>query len=498
MAKIVIIGGGVAGLSAGIYARMDGHEVTVCERHSVAGGNLTGWQRGEYHIDNCIHWLTGTNPKSEAYQTWVELGALGGMEIHQPEALFTCEANGERLSAYRDLNRFEREALRLSPQDEKEIRSLCNAVRAMGAFLGTPLNDGFSLGEKLLHSPKIIRYSRLSTSELAKKFRHPLLRKLIVCMLGQDFTALALIVTLATFCSDNGGIPQGGSFAMAQRMSDRFCALGGVLKKGATVCKLRAVGKTVAAAELSSGEILEADYFICACDPKPIFENALGAKLPSQLQPLYESPEMKRFSSLHAAFSCDLSELSFRGDFIFELPTPYKRYLQSHFLILREFSHEPTFAPTGKTVLQAMVFCDEATANEYISLRRNKSAYRAKKRELLELFQTAIAEKFPRLRGKLNVLDVWTPATYHRYTGAQAGEYMSFILPKGKFPFPVKSTVRGWSNLFLATQWQQPPGGLPTAAALGKRAARLVTQREKGLLATLLPHSKEKQKRQTV
>ena len=76
MAKILIIGGGVSGLSAGIYAQLNGHSAVVCEKHAVAGGNLTGWQRGEYHIDNCIHWLTGTNPASKSYKMWEDLGVL--------------------------------------------------------------------------------------------------------------------------------------------------------------------------------------------------------------------------------------------------------------------------------------------------------------------------------------------------------------------------------------------------------------------------------------
>ena len=60
MSKILIIGGGVSGLSAGIYAQLQGYEAIICERHNIAGGNLTGWDRGGYHIDNCVHWLTGT------------------------------------------------------------------------------------------------------------------------------------------------------------------------------------------------------------------------------------------------------------------------------------------------------------------------------------------------------------------------------------------------------------------------------------------------------
>ena len=47
MAVFVIVGGGVAGLSAGIFAAKEGHRAIVIERQDIAGGNLTGWRRGE-------------------------------------------------------------------------------------------------------------------------------------------------------------------------------------------------------------------------------------------------------------------------------------------------------------------------------------------------------------------------------------------------------------------------------------------------------------------
>ena len=370
MAKIVIIGGGVSGLSAGIYARKFGLEATVCERHKTLGGNLTGWQRGAYQIDNCIHWLTGTNPRSALYATWRELDALGDVPVHQPEALFTCESGGKTLSAYRDLERFEREALLLSPADEKEIIALTKAIRILREWLhiAPRFESEREKANLLLSSPKLIRYLRMSTGELSKRFKHPLLKKFMLCMLGKDFGAIALVFTLAVFCGNNGGLPQGGSPAMAERMTKRFIELGGKLKTGGEVTKLRTSGKRVTAVEFSDGSVLQADYVICACDPKPIFEKALERKLPTPLQALYSDPKLQRFSSIHAAFACDVSDLSFRGDYIFELPLAYKKNLRSHFLVVREFSHEPSFAPEGKTVLQAMVFCDEKTAKEFLEM----------------------------------------------------------------------------------------------------------------------------------
>ena len=135
MADILIIGGGVAGLSAGIYAQLDGHRAVICEKLPTAGGNLTGWRRGDCRIDNCIHWLTGTNPSSPIYRMWTDLGALGdGIEIHRGESLYTCEKDGETISLWRDLDRLERTMLAISPADRKEIHKMIRVIRAIQDF----------------------------------------------------------------------------------------------------------------------------------------------------------------------------------------------------------------------------------------------------------------------------------------------------------------------------------------------------------------------------
>ena len=136
MANILILGGGVAGLSAGIYAQLEGHHALICERSQTVGGNLTGWHRGGCQIDNCIHWLTGTNPSSSIYPMWETLGALGdGIDVYQPESLYTCEENGVRLSLYRDLDRLERTMLVISPDDRIQFALRSPLTEVHGKFL---------------------------------------------------------------------------------------------------------------------------------------------------------------------------------------------------------------------------------------------------------------------------------------------------------------------------------------------------------------------------
>lgn len=474
MAKIVIIGGGVSGLSAGIYARINGHYAVVCEKHFEVGGNLTGWQRDEYHIDNCIHWLTGTNTSTDTYKMWTELGALGsGIDVYYGDMLYTYEINGERISLFRDLEKTHRAMLNVSPSDRYETEHLINAVRLVQELSKVTVSNrerGLRMLERICAFPTLIKYFKLSTGTLAHRFRSPVLKGFITAFLGDDFSSLALIFIFATFCGDNGGIPVGGSRAMAVRMADRFLSLGGELYLKKEAAKINFDGNRAVSVSFADGMVLEADYVILATDPMPAFERLLGRGLPKTLKAQYNDSHMKRFSAYQCAFACDTDILPFEADHIFDVPLDKRAVLHTDKLIVREFSHEPTFAPKGKSVIQTLTFCDERLSSDLISLRNDRKAYEKMKQELSCTVKELIERHFPTLVGKIRCIDVWTPATYKRYTGSDTGSFMGFAMPPKRLPKRISSRIDGIENVFLATQWQQSPGGLPTAAECGKMA----------------------------
>lgn len=484
MAKIVIIGGGVAGLTAGIYARLNGYDAVVCEAHSVAGGNLTGWERRGYTIDNCIHWLTGTNPNVKEYKDWQEVGALGEVEIIQPNTLYTCEYLGKRLSVKRDLDDMEREWIALSLDDKKEITDLFRAVRFIQGLMGIAGQNHdkkYNLRQKIKGAPLLIKYFGLSNTQLARRFKSSLITSTIQCFLGEDFSSLAFIIVLATFCGDNGGLPRGGSIAMAERMVSRFLSLGGNLLLNCKVEKVNLENGKATGVTLANGDVISADYVVSTCEPKSFFGKILDVQMPKQLVRKYSNPNLKRFSSYQCAFSCEVDKLPFEGDFMFELSPEEQSKLNTKHLILREFSHENDFAPQGKSIIQSLIFCTEKGAKEFINLYSDKREYRQKKMFLADLICDIIIKKFPSLLGKIECIDVWTPATYKRFVGSEIGSWMSFTFPKNYLPQKVEPTVSGVENVILATQWLQPPGGLPIALSLGKNAVKVILEKEKKL-----------------
>lgn len=456
MAKILIVGGGVSGLSAGIYAQMCGHSAVIYEKHFRAGGNLTGWDREGYHIDNCIHWLTGTNPLTDLYKMWVELDALGTVDVYQADTLYTYELCGESISIYEDVSTLEREMLRISPDDRREISRFIRAVKAvlrLNGISGEGCDVKSSTLEKIFAIPSLVRYYSMSTKDLADRFVCPIIRGFLTSFMTEHFSALALIMVFATFTGKNGAIPKGSSCKMAERMTNKFKSLGGtlILKRG--VDKINIESGKASSVALDDGTEVAADYVIVTADPAVAFGGILDEKyMPKALKKQYDDPKMLRFSSHHTAFACDLPEAPFKGDFAVHIPEKYRKEMGIEHFMIREFSHERSFSPEGKSIIQTMTYCFEDYATEFIEQKRESDVYKARKARIAAIIEELITEKYPTLKGRLRLLDVWTPATYKRYVGSEIGSFMSFALPKSTPLVKHSGRIPGLKNVILATQ----------------------------------------------
>ena len=93
---ILIIGAGIAGLSAGCYAQMNGYRSRIFELHDLPGGLCTSWERKDYIFDGCIHYLFGSGQGQPFHSMWQELGAVQGREMINHEE-YQRLTDGDRL-----------------------------------------------------------------------------------------------------------------------------------------------------------------------------------------------------------------------------------------------------------------------------------------------------------------------------------------------------------------------------------------------------------------
>lgn len=486
MKKIIIIGGGIAGLSAGIYALKAGFEAEIYEKNAVAGGECMGWDRGGCHIDNCIHWLTGTSPSSSMYKVWRDLGALDESTRYADVDMFYSRRScGMECTLHNDLDRTERELISISPKDENEIHKLIRHLRyaeecqipAEKPMDMMTVKDYIALGKSMKNMPKVMKeYGNISIAELAARFNSPLIRAAIADYMPAEYTAYSFLVSYATMTSGNGKIPAGGSLAMTARMLDKFKANGGKIHLNAPVNKIIVDNKKAVGIKLESGEKITADFIISAVDTNLLFTRLLDEKLiPAKLTLPYRSTQnYPTISGFQIAYETD-EACAPKGTILFDCE-PFKvNKKEINCVSLKSYSYEKSFAPEGKTVLQTNVSQYDDDFLYWKSL--SPKEYRDIKAELAETVTERITAQLPELKGRLKMLDCWTPLTYERYCGAYHGSYMGFITRPGVKQSKINGTIKGINGLYVAGQWIMSPGGLPIAAISGKFAVQRILKK---------------------
>ena len=488
---IVIVGAGISGLSAGIYAEQNGFHAIILEKNPRVGGLCTGWYRQGRLCDGCIHWLTGTREGTVLYEDWKNVGALTTQDkiIYLP-SWGTFEYKGTKLTFWRDLKRAEKEWCEVSPKDRRRIHHFFKMVDDFTKVelpLKKPIEKlrfseilklGFTVGRVW---PSYLLSMFQSCESYAKKFKHPAIRWALTHAQPGDGNLFSMVYSYATVVYGNGGIPEGGSHAMSERMKDRFLSLGGTLIMNSEVDHIIVKNKKVLGVQLTNGKDILGDYVITALDPNYVVTRLLYG--------LYKNPRIeRRFHDpvKNPTPSCVL--LNFEVENIPDLPIPYSFETEPFYvggikishLTLRSYAFDPkSFVKDNKTVMSVLV--DQyATEYEYWkNLYKDRNSYLKKKNQIGDMIMARIIDKFPEMKGHIKLLDIATPKTLNRYTNASRGAFMGFLFTSKKSMFSHPGTMKGLKNLYMAGQWFQAPGGLPLAMVEGKFAVQRICKKEK-------------------
>jgi phytoene dehydrogenase-like protein len=491
--KIAIIGAGISGLSAGIHARLHGFEAELYEAHHSVGGECTAWRREGYNIDGCIHWLTGTKPGSSVRAIWETCGALSpetGIVNHERITSYMDE-QGKIYHLYSDVRRMEDELLRISPEDEQEIRRLIRIVKKFQR-LEIPVEkpeemmnlwDKLKLMVQYIPCGKFLQFGmKQSMSDYIKRFRSPVVRGLLSGVAPDVYAAHALFFTIACRIKGDGGWPLGGSFRLAQRMQQRFEALGGRLFLSSNVEKIVIENGRATGIKLRSEKDTRAfDYVVSAIDIHALLHDLLEKKY---ADPYFE----QRFAApeKYPTISCTLVSIGVEtalGHRPHNLTLhPGKAITvggaEQSSLMLTHYAYDPAFCSGERTTVE--FFISDFGYDWWDALRKeSEHAYQSEKKRVGDLLLSELQQVYPETAGKAHVIDVATPLTFNRYCNAYKGAYMSFVSAAGAASGNHKGVIDGVDRLYLAGQWVFPGGGLPPALLAGKFAVQRICRQEK-------------------
>ena len=485
--SIAIIGAGIAGLAAGCYAQMNGYRSQIFELHELPGGLCTAWDRKGYTFDGCLHYLFGSAPGKPFHRVWEELGAVQNRPmIHHEEFMRVTDSTGRTLIAYCDPDRLADHIKTLSPADAEVADDLAEGIRSfldfdLSIMQATPRplmgpTEGMQMGQRMLPFViPLIKWGGLSVADLAERFHDPFLRRAVPHIFGwPEIPMMAGLSLLAYMHAHNAGFPAGGSLAFARAIEQRYLALGGEIHYKAQVEKILVENNRAVGVRLYDDSEYRADAVISAADGRATIFDLLGGNYVNpRIRNTYGGDlPIQSHVQVSLGVDRDLTQEPHWVTYLLDEQPLIAGVERSEFGI-KHYAFDPSLAPVGKACVEVML----KSPYSYWQRIYGRKLYDTEQIQVAEQVVEQIERLMPDIRDHIEVTDVATPLSYERYTGNWQGATCGFLLTKQTMRMllmGVDKTLPGLQNFYMAGQWVEPGGSVPTAAMSGRQAVQLI------------------------
>ena len=495
--SIIIIGAGLAGLSAGVYAQTNGYRAHIFEHHSKPGGVAAWWQRKDYLIDGGIHFLMGHKPGQSTCNLYSELGTA------QPDTLvdmdsygrFVDEKSGRSVEVTNDLARLANDLKMLSPVDIRIIDELVSGALSM---------RGYDMGEMGLSKPpeligtfdkfsqvwKMRRLVKYFTgkyagpiSDYVQSVEDPWLRRFIENLFMPEVPVWFVFQILALLADGQMALLKNGCMDFVLPIEKRFKQLGGEVTYKSTVIEIQVDGDCAAGVRLADGSRHYADIVVSAVDGySTIYKMLGGSYVTKKIENCYRNWELIR-PTVMVSFGVNRE---FKGEphlSLISLQDPISIGSRSvPGFSLRIFNYGDKFAPVGKTVVQAMF---ETGWDYWDGLHRDTQRYEAEKVRIAEEVLKRLERYYHGISSQVDMTDVATPYTTWRYTMNYKGAYMGWLPTAQNIMTQIERTLPGLANFYMAGQWVTPGGGVPPSLYTGRHVIQLICRQDKKPFTTI-------------
>jgi phytoene dehydrogenase-like protein len=383
--------------------------------------------------------------------------------------------------------------IELAPEDRQVIEEFTSGIRTSIDF-PMPLEKPRELygpidGIKIMlqmhpYFAFLRKWGKLTIADFAQRFKNPFLREVfphaVNLQNGPDFPMLGFLMSLAWMDQKVAGYPVGGSLAFARSLERRHLALGGEIRYESPVEKILVENDRAVGVRLADGSEHDSDNVISAADGRTtIFDTLDGRYVNKKLQGYYDDLPVSRpviYIALGVARSFDEMPHQTTGlDFPLDEPVKIGEQERER-LCVQIYNFDPTLAPPGKTFMRVYF----ATDYEYWKeLGQDPARYETEEEKIAENVIASLDRRFPGLASKVEMWDVSTPLTFERYTGNWQGTFLGWRITTKTLRLRMGKTLPRLENFFMAGQWLEPGGGVPTAALSGRDVVQFLCKKDK-------------------
>lgn len=497
MSRVLVMGGGLAGLSAACYLARAGFKPALVEQAKVLGGYAGSFRAQGYSFERGLRAIEDGGTLLAMLR---QLGLEGQLDLLPNPVSLSIGGrvfpmrDGADIAAYfaalpdffpgegRAIAAIAKDALRICKRmdglygrdNPLFIDSLAGKraalpwlVKNLGLFLEIRRGNS-SVGMRLTD----YLASRTANASLARLLSEPFFEGTPM-FFGLGYSRLF----------QDYRYPRGGMQALPDLLVRYIEERGGMVFPGERIERLEVVNGSVRRALSATGAVFEAEQFIYAGDMKRLYLNLLdGESVPASLRERVANGRPAE-SVVSAYLGIDLPPERFveAGAHFIHLPSHdfsrsgISRGERDYFKAVSvEVSipclRDPTLAPPGKT---GMILSAAARPKDL----EGEEGYEAAKARIAADLVASVETLHPGISGHVEFALVSSPGTMERYTLNSGGAVNGWSSDRELSPVPIDFLRLGAAvmtplpNLWQAGHWTFSPAGAPVAIMTGKLAS---------------------------
>lgn len=490
--SVLVIGGGLGGLSAAISLAQKGYAVSLYEKNDHIGGKVNRLEQDGFGFDLGPSILTMPHVFEKLFQ-----GSGKRMSDYIPTQRLEREwrsffPDGTVLDLYHDLHLMERANPSLSKKDIKEYYAFLKYAKKLYQTTEDGyLAEGFETPKEAvaIHGVRatLTGFDLTSTmySAIEKRISNPHLRDMIAYFIkyvgSSPYNAPAVLNMMVYMQHAQGCwyVP-GGINKLAEGLTKLAKEEGVEIHTGMGVIRAYTdEDKGITGVELEDGSFRTADYYVSNMEVIPFYKKMVYAdkEYVGKLEKTFEPASSGLV--LHLGVKKEYPFLNHHNFFFSEnLHEQMEKVFEKHELpddptiyLVNTNKTDPTQAPPGHENLKILPHIPYIHDHPF-----TPDDYRK--------FEDRVIDKLERmgltgLRENIVTRDVWTPHDIERVYGSDRGAIYGTVSDKRKNGgFKHKKQSELYDNLYFVGGTVNPGGGMPMVTLSGQQVSDKIVQRD--------------------
>jgi prolycopene isomerase len=485
---VIIIGGGMAGLTCGCLLAPKGLKVLMIEKNQKVGGCCTSFEKDGFSFDLSVQSIGECQEGGRIWNLLKELNLLDQIRFISLEPAREYHFPDRKVSQSSRMETHIENLSSLFPKEKKGIEEVYAVLRKIfEEFSNIPSSlNWFEPSSFLSQYPFLSRYKDKTYGELLNEFIfHPFLKTLLsirssyALLPPEEISAVGMAGIEMSYFNYGVSCVEGRVEQLPLKMGEALEKMGGQILTGHEVQKILIGEKRAIGVRLKDGQEMTGKVVISNIDAHSTFSDLIGEDhIPSGFRSKLKGmmPSLSYFI-LYLGIEGGLDELPVSNNEVFfedqlkeEFQSLYENRIseKAPFYLLAPSKVNPSHAPKGKNTL--CLSC--------------KTSYRFSPdwdRKIKDEFSQRLIHKastfIPNLAKRIVVKIETTPKTIEQWTRNRWGAAYGWAqIPRQSGIYRLSRTTP-IPNLYLTGHWTSPGGGIAGVVASGELTAEAVLNR---------------------